>query len=816
VGLCHNGWYDGVIILLGRKIFRPVATSLLPQAEKLVHGYQALSLARTCVILEPMAVLDYFIPDCDPRPAYPLRDFLRAPPVSVAQTYIEALTAPGDLVIDPFGSTPNVARAALALNRRAIVIQSHPLWAWLARTLATLPPPAEITATLARLGDVLKDDLPLRTYINQLYTTLCANCHQPTPADYFVRTREGGVRARRYTCEHCHVTREDPATEDDLRRAQAIAPRGMHYHFAFARVVPEGGLHAERIHKMLEVYTPRNLSALVIITQKIQARFSARERNLLWLLLLYGLERGTAFYASVEAEPQLTRPATFIEFNLWRELERAARALAAEASVAHDLAESPQQVVNATMPVYIGQGNARTLARDVPRGSAALVLTAPPGRRVAWYALTYLWGAWILGRAAMASWVPFLDTRKDAAWEWRWYTDALDEAMKTIASILRAEAYAVFAFTESWHAVIEALVLAAARAHLHLESFVFQPRLGDAPRGEFDDIRGEYRMTFTLSAGDKPRVSDVTRLEQQMRAAAFFAASDVLARRGEALAFSWVHHAALTRLARDGWLGHLFALPIQTSPRQFLRRVIFAGLQDGYAHDFDHATTAGQFVWFRRSRNLEPPLIERVEEAVCDQLARGVSSREALCDALYRQFPGDLTPEAGLVELCAEAYAQPPTAEDRAQVLETLAQLGKRLRYTTIFDFRFSIADASSSPHPPLSSLVFDVVWQASGEVVYAFLWQTRARLSDLARIHIAPARGGLVVPENFVALMREKTRRLPHLTEAFYEAGWNFVRVAAAHQLLAQETLERGDAISMLGLEPPILRREAQLELFK
>jgi hypothetical protein len=768
---------------------------------------------RTCVILAAMAAPDYFIPNRDARIFYPLRDLLRAPPLSVAHAYIEALTAPGDLVIDPFGTTPNIARAALALNRRAIVIQSNPLWAWLARTLATLPPPAEITAALTRLGDLPKDDVSLRAHINQLYATPCANCHQLTPADYFVRTREGGVLARHYTCVHCHTTRDDPATEDDLKRAQAIAPRGIHYHFAFARVVPEGGLHAARIHKMLDVYTPRNLAALATITQKIQARFAARERDLLWLLVLHLLERGTMFFATPTAEPQLTRPATFIEFNLWSELERAARALAEEATGALDLADSPRAVVNADASVYIGSGNAKTLARDVPRASATLVLTAPPSRRVTLHALTYLWGAWILGRAAVAGLTPFLDPRKDLAWEWRWYTDSLDEALKTIAYTLRAQSRAVFVFTEAWHPVIEALMLAAARARLHLDTFVFQPRLGDLPRGEFEDIRGEYRLAFTLASEERRRPMDANTLEQQMRAVAFSAASDILARRGEALAFSWVHHAALTRLAREGWLANVFTAPLKTSPRQFVRRALFAGLQDGYAHDFDHHASAEQFVWLRRSNVLDAPLIERVEEAVRAELTRGTRSHEALCDVIYRQFPGDLTPEAGLVELCAEAYAHTPTTEERARVLDALAQLGTRLGYTVTRDFRLAIATSIENQKSPIEN--FDVVWQSEGTLVYAFVWRARARFIDLAHIHIVPTRGCLLVPDNWVALVREKTRRLPHLTDAFYEAGWNFVRVAAIEQLLARETLERDDVITIIGLEPPILQRGAQLGLF-
>jgi len=802
-----------------------------------------------------MTAPDYFIPDRAPHAFYPLRAFLRAPPLGVAAEYIAALTAPGDLVIDPFGATPNVARAALALERRAIVVESNPLWAWLARALATLPPAAEIDAALARLGDTPKDDLPLRAHVNQLYATICAACNQATPADYFVRTREGGIVSRHYTCAHCGATRDDPATEDDLKRADALAARGLHYHFAFERVAPEGGLHADRIRKMLDLYTPRNLYALATITQKIEARFHAtRERDLLLLLLLHLLERGAAFYAAPDAAPQLTRHKAFVEFNLWREIELAARALAspnvilsyalsavegeaknladenetlrsAQGDPVLDLAESPRDVANAAARVFIGRGDAKTLARDLPRDSTALILTAPPTRRVAVWALSYFWGAWILGRAAAQSLAPFLDTRKDAAWEWRWYADALNSSLKSIARMLRADARAVFVFSEAWHPVIEALLLAAAGARLQLESFLFQPRLGDLPRREFDDVRASYRIAFGKTADDGRPTTDAAALEKQIRASALAAANEIFVRRGEALAFSWVHHAAFARVARQGLLAAALSVKMKIAPGRFIHNAVIAGLQDGYAHDLDHYESKEQFLWLRRSGELAAPLIDRVEDAgrefVVRALARPIP-REELEDALYRQFPGELTPEAGLIELCAAAYAEPIAEAERARAVDVLARLGARLGYHVIASPEGAkqspsreLGIASSHASRPLLAMTdWDVVWQSGGEIAHAFVWRARAQFADLASLHIAPARGYIVVPEKLVALMREKTRRLPHLADAFHEAGWNFVRVPFVEKLLAQEKVERSDIALMVGLVPPIGEEKAQLEL--
>jgi hypothetical protein len=765
----------------------------------------------------------FFIPDRDPPTFYPLRSFLRPPPASVTEKYIAAFTAPGDLVIDPFASTPTLARVAQRMGRRAIAVQSNPLWSWLARAMATLPPATAINAALARLGDVLKDAVPLRTHISELYATLCAACHQVTPADYFVHARGAGPIQRHYTCLHCGETRDDPATEDDLKRAAAFDARGFHYHFAFERVAPVDNLHVERIRKILDVYPPRNLYALVTLTVKIDTLFHAtRERDLLLLLLLHLLDRGTSFYAepSLDALAQPTAHKQFVEFNLWRELEIAAHALGRAASEpAVDLTDSAVDVLDAERPrVFMSRGSTQTLARVIPEHTVTLVLTAPPTRRLAVWALSYFWGAWILGRAAVDSLIPFLDPHKtDPTWERRWYFDSLVASMDAIAKLLRLEAHAVFVFNESWPAAIEALLLAAAGARLELETFLFQPRLGDFPRREFDGLRGDYRITFARRDSASPKISLESELAEKIRTAALAGGRDLLTRRGEPLAYSWVHHAAYTRVAREGYLAQVMGARIKATPSRFVFNAVRDGLSQGYAHDLDHYESSLQFLWLRRGQ-LDPPLIDRVDDAVREylQASGGALSREELEDAIYRQFAGDLTPEAGLIELCAQAYADARdvtdpaipsggvwhrrtenVAEEKARARAVLTRLGGRLEYRV----------AQIAP--------FDLTWELGGNIAHGFVWRDRARFDDLARIHIAPARGYLVVPETQVSLLREKARRAPHLADAFNEAGWDFVRVPFAEKLLQEEKIERRDVMLMAGLVPPVAEERAQLELF-
>ncbi len=795
---------------------------------------------------------DYFIPDRDLPTFYPLRDYLRGVPANVAEKYLDVLTAPGDLVIDPFACVPTVARVAQTMGRRAIAVESNPLWSWLARTMATLPPAPEIDAALARLGDTLKDDTPLRVHISQLYATTCAACHKQTPVDYFVHARNAGPIQRCYTCAHCGETRDDPATEDDLQRARSFDARGMHYHLAFERAAPPENLHAERIRKMLTVYTPRNLYALVTLTLKIDSLFrSTREHDILLLLLLHLLDRGTLFYAAPDALAQLTAHKQFVEFNLWREIEIAARELGRTSHVL-EIAGSVAEVIETETPAaFIGRGNARALARVVPHGSAALVLAALPSRRIAVWALSYFWCAWILGREAAQPLLPFLDSKKDATWERRWYFDSLMQSMNAFARLLRPNARVVFVFDESWHQAIEVLLLAAAGARFDLETFLFQPRAGDYPRREYDDIRGDYRVTFSpatptptlpplrSASGISDRQGQGRGLEEQLRAVALEAGSDILKRRGEPLAFSWVHHAAFTRTMRDGLLAQAMALKSKTPPGRLVHNAVRAGLTEGYAHDFDHYESPAQFLWLRRSAELDAPLIDRVEDAVREILQRGAPiPREELEDAIYRQFPSDLTPEAGLIDLCASAYAEKRPEgflqfsgsageAEKSRALDLLARLGERLEYAVARP-RVIASEAKQSPSgsevassqrtllamtPP--SLSFDLVWLADGDVVHGFVWRDRAQFADLARVHIAPARGYLVIPESVVPLLHEKARRQPHLADTFNEVGWDFVRVPSVGRLLNAEKIERNDVALMAGLVPPVAEERAQLELF-
>jgi hypothetical protein len=338
-----------------------------------------------------------------------------------------------------------------------------------------------------------------------------------------------------------------------------------------------------------------------------------------------------------------------------------------------------------------------------------------------------------------------------------------------------------------------------------------QPSIGE--NGAHELPSDDARETWQTKA---PGNLNVAQLDKAIRAASLTAGKEILTHRGEALAYTWLHHAAYTRIAREGLLAQALTAKMKTPPGQFVHQAVMRGLTAGYAEDFDHYHMATQFVWLRRAEN-ETPLIDRVDEAVREWFAQNPSRLskpgkvQELEDAIYRQFPGDLTPEAGLMELCIAAH-QNLDADAKAHALQALTMLGERLGYTVISDFKFQISDSFQNRKSKIEN--FDLVWLEHGELAHGFIWRERAQFADVTQIHVAPACGYLIVPENLVPLMLEKTRRLPHLADEFNEANWNFVRIETVTRLLELEKIERHDVRLLAGLVPPRLDQATQLEL--
>lgn len=796
-----------------------------------------------------------FIPDRDAS-FYLLRGHL--PPVAenVARAYIEAYTAPGDLVIDPFAHTPSVARAAFECGRRAVAVEANPLVAFCARVQAAPPAARDLEDALQRLGDAPKaidphgrrfaqpgaeapgqEELVLRDHLDGLYLTTCAQCGERVPADLFVFSPEIGAPVQKgYRCPH-DGAHQEPTTDADRAAYTAFERRGFHYHYVWNRISEAlgGDLLAPTLRDLLALYSPRNLYALVTLWLKIESQLAdhpAREGVL--ACFVHALDRGTLLYPEGENWPTRKIPARALERNVWRLVEEAAQGLGGVARRL-PLALSPRIVLGRDEPaVYVGPGSARGLAASDneppnPASGASLVLSAPPHLDPIFWGLSYLWTRWIWGKREAEPLAAFLEPDRQ---RWPWYAEALTAALRSASKLLRPEGRLILTFPSGSHGVVEAVCLAAGANPFELEALLFRPHRGANVSSEMGALRGDYRLLFRLSSPrEEGEPWNPIELARQTRSEALRGGGEAFDARGEPLPFAWLHHAALARVTRREIPARLAGarLPPNDNAILFLRRELGAGLREGYAHDFDHwpeaPNEASGVLWLRRASEEDAaPLAEQVEQVVAALLQKHARlSPEALEDAVLAELPDWLTPEIELVEAAAQAYAlltegvwvaRTDQAAEHAHALEVAIALGERLGF------------AVQPGRAPI-----DLAWEetrlvpgsASGAVAavevrersHSLILPAQASFRQLAEMTVAPVQGVVLVPPARAPLVREMARRWPLWTKRFLAEGWRFLQIEVAERALAWQDLERRHWNALLGLGPQSEMAQKQLELF-
>ncbi|MGD9316938.1 MAG: hypothetical protein PVG56_08905 [Anaerolineae bacterium] len=755
-----------------------------------------------------MKRIEHFVPGI-PHEHRGFVPHLRWPiPAGVAEAYATAYTEPGDQVLVPYCQGPSVVREILAAGRQPLAVNFDPLLVLLVGTELATPQQRELDAAMARLGDSTKQGMTLRRYLLGLYATTCPACSRPAVADYFVWDKELGQPMAKYVrCRACDWDGQAAMEPEDWERMGEVADQGMHYHYVLDRISPpqrRGTLRA-RLEFLLELYSPRNLYALAELTLKIDSLPpEGALQGALQVLLLDCLDRCsflTPLPSSRARRRGLARPGRFVERNVWYAFEEAAARLLA-------VAKKPVTDLAGTLEAYLAPdgdwagclsaGRVRELARTLPPRSQRLILTSPPPLDSSVWSLSYLWGAWLLGAEAAS---PLRSLIRQRTPDPAWYARVMAASMATLADLLRDDGRLVLVLTGQRRTVVEALVLAAAQARLGVTSLV--------QRG------GDYRLELAASY-PQPAAPARGELEARLRQAAVAAAADTIRARGEPASWPILHAAIYQRLAEEGWLERATeAGEPDPSPLDLIAEQVGAA-RDDPVFLLTRAVEAGEELWWLADPgDLAPPLCDRVEAAAYQLLQDVLALTEVeFAGRVYAQFPGGLTPDAGLVAACLRAYGSQPTPDywqlrqedlpaarraEQGAIVESLLTLGQRLGY------RAGVQEP------------FDAAWFEGQQVraVFAVRWQALVNEVLALGEPMAGARPYLVIPGGRAALVSYKLAHNPLWQQAVDEHGWWFIKYRHVRQLVDRPEVDEYALRTIVGLDPIVERETAQLPLF-
>jgi hypothetical protein len=779
----------------------------------------------------------WFVPGRPGTPGGPLARYRPIQPVGAGGAYVQRLTQPGDLVVDLFCQGPTVVREAVAVGRRALGFSVNPLLLVAAYVELSQADADALNAAFTHLADSLKGDVPLRRHLPSLYQSACPACGAAGVAEWFAWDRDGDYPFEKSVrCPRCGQVHKGPPDDADVELARRAHSRGLAYYYALDRVAPPDHSARERAAQLVELYTPRNLSALMDLAMRLE-RLKAPENEDLILALTgvlldcFDVCSSLSPYNEERPRPRTLRvPSRYIERNVWSCFEEGFSRLLS--TLSHSPAPSPPLawggieeehaaalVRGETEGYALVNYPARDVYQAIPAQSAALIVTDPPRPDGVFWALSALWAGWLWDSPAAHALRPFLARRR---FDWDWHCRMLQAALKAAGPLLTPEGHLVTMFSgprDESDALLESICLAASSAGYTLDGWGYSPEVGHRLIWRWEAQDTGFRMQEEMLDEQDP--------ERELATVTGEAVMSTLRERGEPTDWALLHSSVYARLVARGSLARA-AVILESADKDEGKDIstAFTLTAQAVRRAFEATPTAkladqegveGSLWWLVDASRAAEPLADRVGSLVWELLAQQPTwDLETLVDAVYARFPGPLTPDLALVLVCIDSYSVQvqesgtlrlrPEDEPLRRAAELralrgdLMELGARLG--------FEVTEHGG----------WDLRWLMEGREVYVFDVSATVALGRRLLTQRRADEGAqrcLVIPGGRAGLVNFKLQRDPRLARAVERDGWQFVKFRHLRRLLTEEGLDRHALKTVLGLDPIAEQKAAQIPLF-
>ena len=724
-----------------------------------------------------------YFPGHPADPDFPLARFL--PPLesgSVAHA-LAAYSAIGDLVLDPFGSSPQLAIEAAKEDRAVLVAASNPVQAFLIETLAAPFSGDLLRSALGYLASLPKNNTRLEPFLLDLYRTRCLHCGREVSAEYFVWDRDQNqLVTKAYTCEGCKFAGEVMASEEDQLRADEFADTGLQRSLALDRIVSAGDPDRSGAEDALEAYPPRALYALVTAMNKVdQVPPEKMIRPAVEALLLSAFDAGSKLWGYPESRSrprQLAASPQYRENNLWRALEQAVRQWSWPSAPNPVVPWEPGMSFKpGTITIF--PGPIRDLVGHMSSDSVSMVMTVPPRPNQAYWTLTALWAAWLWGKQRARSTRSALRRRR---YDWNWHADALHHVSCPVVDWL-PEGRSVLAFLpEAEPGYIAATLTALAGCRCRHE--------GAALRMEDQQALLHWRTGDQLS----PLLP--------LKKIAENAVESVLKERGEPCGYPILHGYTWSAMAQSGAMAEVW-LEGDDQPLAPGLDALHAALDSSSIRCLKEGTERERHTyWLSDPPDDSFPLMDRIEETVLAilracHLITEIDLEVKACSLL----PGVLTPGRRMVASCLHSYAEEEDGvwrlrpedeegtrqEDSRDICRRIRALGERLDY---------VVEEGDG----------EIVWVSNRESRH-FLVQTSAFLGRFLG-RMGEASPYLVVPGGRARLIMEKLRSDPRAKAESRVLKFRHIRRLDEEGLISRDSFE-----ARVSIDPPA-NQDPQLPL--
>lgn len=626
-----------------------------------------------------------YVPGKAPPPKLPLERFLPPIPQGLVKAWVQEKIKPGDWVLDPFGYNPMVPIEIALAGNPVLVTANNPIHAFMLSVLASAPQKDEFSAALQDLAVTPKGDDRMEPYIRSLYALKCKSCNRRIEAEAFLWNRdEANPFAALIDCPYCSAQGKQLLDQEDLDSLTPLPSLQLHQARALNRIAERNDPLRAQVENALNAYPARPLIVLqTIINAFERLKQTPRRRELLTALILSAADQGNTLWAypSPRDRPrQLVVPSVYQENNLWKAMERAIptwQVLSAPIPV-HDWGDYSEPASG----IYLFEGRLKTLDPAPETGFFSAVLNTIPRPNQAFWTLSTLWTGWIWGKDAAA---PIRQVLSRQRYDWNWHTNALRGIFNELFNLGEETPYIWGLIPENEPMLLLATLLAAESVGFKLQTFA-------------QSIDDQLAQCQWVRQPDPKLLSQPDLINENARQSI----ATYLNEKGEPASYELVHAAAVTGLASETQLANDIFLQNKNQAASETQRWIETPFQDrNFLIRFAGGTASletGDW-WLADASRAETPLIDRVEKYILNTLVNSDTvSTQSLKEALYRVFPGILTPTHEVMLNCLEAYAdlidsealiwklregEQPAARraDIQEIEKSLLKIAQRLNY---------------------------------------------------------------------------------------------------------------------------------------